>query len=157
MRFYSEGRKASNFEGGIENAMVAMLASVKFLYRVEPPPPKAEPGSVHRLNGTELASRLSFFLWSSIPDDELLAAAQQGKLSDPAGLAQQVRRMLADPRAKTLTTNFAFEWLKVRDMDALEPDPIAYPSFNAPLRAALASMCSMTFLPSALSLGSSIG
>ncbi len=117
--------------------MVAMLASVKFLYRVEPPPANAKPGSIYRLNGMELASRLSFFLWSSIPDEELLAAAQQGKLSEPAGLAQQVRRMLADPRSKTLTTNFAFEWLKIRDMDAMEPDPVVYPSFNAPLRAAL--------------------
>ena len=80
----------------------------------------------------ELASRLSFFLWSSIPDEELLTAAEQGKLSDPKVLEQQVRRMLADPRSKTLTTNFAFEWLKVRDMDALEPDPFAYPAFDAP-------------------------
>ena len=92
--------------------------------------PTRSPGSIYRLNGTELASRLSFFLWSSIPDDELLAAAEQGKLSDPKVLEQQVRRMLADPRAKTLTTNFAFEWLKIRDMDALEPDPFVYPSLR---------------------------
>ncbi len=137
MQFYADGRKATNFEGGIENAMVAMLSSAKFLYRAEPPPPDAKPGSIFRLNGTELASRLSFFLWSTIPDQELLTAAEQGKLSDPKALEHQVRRMLADPRAKTLTTNFAFEWLKVRDMDALEPDPYVYPSFNAPLRAAL--------------------
>jgi hypothetical protein len=75
-------------------------------------------------------------LWSSIPDDELVSVAEQGKLSDPKVLEQQVRRMLADPRAKTLTTNFAFEWLKVRDMDALEPDPFIYPAFDRPLRAA---------------------
>jgi mono/diheme cytochrome c family protein len=137
MQFYAEGRKATNFEGGIENAMVAMLSSAKFLYRAEPPPANAKPGTVYRLNGTELASRLSFFLWSSIPDDELLAAADQGKLTDPKVLEHQVHRMLADPRAKTLTTNFAFEWLKIRDMDSLEPDPFVYPAFNAPLRAAL--------------------
>ena len=137
MQFYAEGRKATNFEGGIENAMVAMLSSAKFLYRAEPPPANAKPGTVYRLNATELASRLSFFLWSSIPDDELLAAADQGKLADPKVLEHQVHRMLADPRAKTLTTNFAFEWLKIRDMDALEPDPFVYPAFNAPLRAAL--------------------
>jgi cytochrome c5 len=137
MRFYNEGRKTGTFEGGIENALVAMLASDKFLYRIEPPPPGAKPGSTYRLNGTELASRLSFFLWSSLPDEELLAAAKQGKLSEPVALAQQVRRMLADPRSHTLTTNFAFEWLKIRDMDSMEPDPIAYPSFNAPLRTAL--------------------
>ena len=136
MQFYNEGRKASGFEGGIENATVAMLASAKFLYRAEPPPADSKPGGTYRLNGIELASRLSFFLWSSVPDDELLAAAEQGKLNDPKSLEHQVRRMLADPRSKTLTTNFAFEWLKVRDMDALEPDPYVYPAFNAALRTA---------------------
>ena len=108
MKFYEDGRKASNFEGGIENATVAMLSSAKFLYRVELPPANAKPDSIFHLNGTELASRLSFFLWSSIPDEELLTVAQQGKLSDPKIMEHQVRRMLADPRAKTLTTNFAF-------------------------------------------------
>ena len=137
MQFYTEGRKTGSFEGGVENAMVAMLASVKFLYRTELPPAGLKPGSVYRLSGTELASRLSFFLWSSIPDETLLAVAEQGKLSDPKVLEQQVRRMLADPRAGTLTTNFAFEWLKIRDMDALEPDPFAYPAFDRSLRAAL--------------------
>jgi Protein of unknown function (DUF1592)/Protein of unknown function (DUF1588)/Protein of unknown function (DUF1585)/Protein of unknown function (DUF1587)/Protein of unknown function (DUF1595) len=136
MQFYAEGRNATNFEGGIENAMVAMLSSAKFLYRAEPPPANAKPGTIYKLNGAELASRLSFFLWSTIPDEELLTVAEQGKLSDPKVMEHQVRRMLADPRAKTLTTNFAFEWLKVRDMDALEPDPYVYPAFNAPLRAA---------------------
>lgn len=137
MQFYNEGRKTGTFEGGIENALVAMLSSTKFLYRVEPPPAGANPGSVYRLNDTELASRLSFFLWSSIPDDELLKVAEQGKLTDPQVLDHEVKRMLADPRAKTLTTNFAFEWLKVRDMDAMEPDPYVYPSFDRPLRVAL--------------------
>jgi len=137
LQFYNEGRKTGTFEGGIENALVAMLASSKFLYRVEPPPAGVNPGSTYRLNKNELASRLSFFLWSSIPDEELLAVAEQGKLSDPAVLEHQVRRMLADPRAQTLTTNFAFEWLKIRDMDAMEPDPYVYPSFDRPLREAL--------------------
>ena len=140
MQFYSEGRQAGTFESGIENAMVAMLASTKFLYRTELPPgpssPGGKPGRIYRLSGTELASRLSFFLWSSIPDETLLAAADQGKLSDPKVLEQQVRRMLADKRAKTLTTNFAFEWLKIRDMDALEPDPFTYPAFDRALRVA---------------------
>jgi mono/diheme cytochrome c family protein len=137
MQFYNEGRKASGtFEGGIENATVAMLASPKFLYRAEPPPADAKPGSIYKLNNIELASRLSFFLWSTVPDQELLTAAEQGKLSDPKILEHQVHRMLADPRAKTLTTNFAFEWLKVRDMAALEPDPYAYPAFDASLRVA---------------------
>jgi mono/diheme cytochrome c family protein len=136
MQFYNEGRKTATFEGGIENAMVAMLSSAKFLYRVEAPPANAAPGTIYRLGGMELASRLAFFLWSSIPDEELLAVAEQGKLSDPKVLEQQVRRMLAEPRSKTLTTNFAFEWLKVRDMDALEPDPFIYPAFDRPLRTA---------------------
>jgi hypothetical protein len=137
MQFYNEGRKAGTFETGIENAMVAMLASGKFLYRVELPAAEAKPASIYRLSDLELASRLSFFLWSSIPDEELLVAAEQGKLSNPKVLEQQVRRMLADPRSKTLTTNFAFEWLKIRDMDALEPDQYTYPAFDRALRIAL--------------------
>jgi mono/diheme cytochrome c family protein len=137
MQFYAEGRKVGNFENGIENAMVAMLASAKFLYRVEPPPANGKPGAIYHLNNIELASRLSFFLWSSIPDEELLTTAEQGKLSDPKVLEHQVRRMLADERAKTLTTNFAFEWLKIRDMAALEPDPFTYPAFDASLRTAI--------------------
>jgi len=137
MQFYNEGRKSGTFEGGIENAMVAMLSSAKFLYRVEAPPASAKPGSIYKLDDMELASRLSFFLWSTIPDDELLAVAEQGKLRDTKVLEQQVRRMLADPRAHTLTTNFAFEWLKIRDMDQLEPDPFVYPAFDRPLRVGL--------------------
>jgi hypothetical protein len=137
MKFYDDGRKAVGFENGIENATVAMLSSAKFLYRVEPPPTDLKPDGVFKLNGIEMASRLSFFLWSSIPDEELRTLAEQGKLNDPVVLQHQVRRMLADPRAKTLTTNFAFEWLKIRDMAALEPDPFVYPSFDAALRNAL--------------------
>ena len=137
MRFFAEGRTAGNFENGIESALTAMLSSAKFLYRTEPPPVNAQPGTVYRLSDLELASRLSFFLWSSIPDDELLTLAEQRKLSVPKTLEAQVRRMLADPRSKTLTTNFAFQWLRVRDADALDPDPYAYPAFDAPLRAAI--------------------
>jgi hypothetical protein len=137
MQFYNEGGKASTFEGGIENALVAMLSSAKFLFRAERPPADAKPGSVYRLGGTELASRLSFFLWSSIPDEELLSSAEQGKLSDPTVLERQVRRMLADKRSKSLTTNFAFEWLKIRDMGTIEPDPVLYPAYDPTLRAAL--------------------
>ncbi len=137
MKFYAEGRKVGAFENGIEDAMIAILSSAKFLYRVERPPADAKPGSIYHLSSMELASRLSFFLWSSIPDDELLTVAEQGKLTDPKVLEQQVRRMLADPRSNTLVTNFAFEWLKVRDMASLEPDPYTYPAFNAPLREAL--------------------
>jgi len=134
MQFFAEGRKVGTFDAGIESALVATLSSAKFLYRVEAPPPSAKPGTIYKLSGLELASRLSFFLWSTIPDDELLAIAEQGKLSDPKILEQQVRRMLADSRSKTLTTNFAFQWLKIRDINALDPDPYTYPGFDEPLR-----------------------
>jgi hypothetical protein len=136
MRFYAEGRKAGTFENGIENALTAMLSSAKFLYRAEPPPANAQPGAIYKLSDVELASRLSFFLWSSIPDEELLTLAAKQQLSAPKTLEAQVRRMLADPRAKTLTTNFAFEWLRVRDTASFDPDPYTYPAFDAPLRRA---------------------
>jgi hypothetical protein len=136
MKFYTEGRQVGTFESGLENAMVAMLSSAKFLYRTEIPPANAKPGAIFKLSDIELASRLSFFLWSSIPDETLLTVAEQGKLKDPKILEQQVRRMLADPKAQTLTTNFAFSWLKVRDMDALDPDPFTYPAFDGALRTA---------------------
>jgi hypothetical protein len=141
LQFYADGRKPSSgkatFENGIENALTAMLSSAKFLYRTEPPPANAQPGAIYTLSDLELASRLSFFLWSSIPDEELLTLAQQHKLSVPKTLEAQVRRMLADPRSKTLTTNFAFQWLRVRDTATLDPDPYTYPAFDAPLRTAI--------------------
>ena len=144
MRFFAEGRKAPStgsgqaaFENGIESALTAMLSSAKFLYRTEPPPVSARPGTIYKLSDLELASRLSFFLWSSIPDEELLTLAEQRKLSAPKTLEAQVRRMLADPRSKTLTTNFAFQWLRVRDAAAFDPDPYTYPAFDPPLRTAI--------------------
>jgi mono/diheme cytochrome c family protein len=136
-QFFVEGRKTGTFESGIENALTAMLSSAKFLYRTEPPPANAQPGTIFTLSDLELASRLSFFLWSSIPDDELLSLAEQRTLSAPKTLEAQVRRMLADPRSKTLTTNFAFQWLRVRDTAAFDPDPYTYPAFDPPLRAAI--------------------
>jgi len=137
MQFFADGRKAGTFEHGIENALTAMLSSAKFLYRAEPPPANARPGTIYKLSDLELASRLSFFLWSSIPDEELLTLAEQHRLSAPKTLEAQVRRMLGDPRSRTLTTNFAFEWLRVRDTASFDPDPYAYPAFDAPLRAAI--------------------
>ena len=137
MQFYAEGRKAGTFDTGIESALTAMLSSAKFLYRTEPPPANAGPGTIYKLSDLELASRLSFFLWSSIPDDELLTLAEQNKLSEPKTLDAQVRRMLADARSKTLTTNFAFQWLRVRDTASLDPDPYTYPAFDRPLREAI--------------------
>jgi len=137
MPFFTMGRAAGTFESGIESVLTAMLSSAKFLYRLEPPPANATPGTIYRLSDLELASRLSFFLWSSLPDEELLALAEKRTLGEPKTLEAQVRRMLADPRAKTLTTNFAFQWLRVRDTASLEPDPYTYPAFDRPLRDAI--------------------
>ncbi len=134
--FFKEARKAGNFESGIQAGLIAILASPKFLYRAEPPPPNLKPGSLYRLSDLELASRLSFFLWSTLPDQELLGLAEQGKLKDPKVFEQQIHRMLADPKADALVTNFAFEWLRVREVDKLDPDAVVYPNFSADLRTA---------------------
>jgi mono/diheme cytochrome c family protein len=136
MAFFKQARAAGDFEKGIEGGLIAILASPKFLYRAEIPPPNVTAGSLYRISDLELASRLSFFLWSSIPDSELLNVAEQGKLKDPAVLEQQVKRMLKQPQAKSLVSNFAFQWLKLREMASFEPDPIVYPSFDARLRQA---------------------
>jgi hypothetical protein len=137
MAFFKEGRSnAGNFEGGIQNGIIAILASPKFLYRAEPPPVGLAPGTNYRLSDLELASRLSFFLWSTVPDDELLAVAEQGKLKDPKVFGQQVRRMLASEKSRSLVANFASEWLKLRDIDTIDPDPFIYPEFDPSLRAA---------------------
>ncbi len=136
MAFFKQARAAGDFEKGIEGGLIAILASPKFLYRAEIPPPNVAAGSLYRISDLELASRLSFFLWSSIPDSELLNVAEQGKLKDPAVLEQQVKRMLKQPQAKSLVSNFAFQWLKLREMASFEPDPIVYPSFDARLRQA---------------------
>jgi hypothetical protein len=135
--FYEAGRQAGTFDTGIQKALQRILASPKFCFHIEQDPPGLPPGTAYQISDRELAARLSFFLWSSIPDVTLLDLAARGTLHTRPMLEQQVRRMLADPRAKTLTTNFAFEWLKIRDMDQLEPDPFVYPAFDRPLRAAL--------------------
>ena len=135
MKFYTGGRERS-FEFGIQQAVMAILASPKFLYRAEGVPGDAAPGSVHRLSDIELASRLSFFLWSEGPDDELLDAAAAGRLGTAAELDRQVRRMLADPRSQTLATNFAAQWLTVDEIDAIQPDPTLFPEFDGALRRA---------------------
>ena len=135
MKFFESGRQ-KGFDFGIQQAVMAILASPKFLYRVEGVPADAVPGTVHRLSGLELASRLSFFLWSEGPDDELLEAAAAGRLGDAAQLDRQVKRMLADPRAQTLATNFAAQWLTVDEIDAIQPDPTLFPEFDGALRRA---------------------
>ncbi len=136
MQFFRDGRALGDFETGIQTGLMTIFASPKFLYRAEYDPAGAKPGSIHRISDLELASRLSFFLWSSTPDDELLTVAEQGKLKDPAVVDAQVRRMLASPKAKALVDNFGFEWLRLRDVDKSEPDVILFPNFDNNLRAA---------------------
>ena len=130
------GMNTSNFEAGIEMALRRMLASPQFVYRFERDPASIAPETLYRVGDVELASRLSFFLWSSIPDEELLAAATQGKLKNAAVLDQQVKRMLADPKADSLVTNFAGQWLYLRNLRGVAPDLEAYPNFDDNLRQA---------------------
>jgi hypothetical protein len=125
------------FERGIDRALQRLLLSPAFLFRIELPPAHVAPGAVYRADDFALASRLSFFLWSTIPDDELLDLAEQGRLGDGEVLEQQVRRMLADPRAGTLATRFADQWLEIRRLEEVAPDPKAFPNFDRNLREAL--------------------
>ena len=132
--FYTEGRRDGGFEAGIELALRYLLASPQFIFRLETEPPNLAAGEVYPLADLDLAARLSFFLWSSIPDDTLLTAAERGELRDPDGLEQQVRRMLADPRAGALVENFAGQWLYLRNLTNTTPDPPTFPDFDDNLR-----------------------
>ncbi|GLK43346.1 hypothetical protein GCM10017612_12650 [Novosphingobium resinovorum] len=145
LRIYAEERKASDFEHGIEAALEAVLVSPEFLFVVERDPQGAMPGSVNRVSDLELATRLSLFLWSSIPDDRLLTLAEQGKLGQPTVLNAEIARMLADPRAKALTTNFAGQWLYLRNLDQQRPDTEVFPKFDARLKSAMATETEMFF------------
>ena len=141
LHFYDEGRLDKNhggFEAGIEMAVRAMLASPKFIFRVEPDPAGTAPGKVYTLSDLELASRLSFFLWSSIPDEELLAVAEAGRLHDPKTLARQIDRMLADSKSQAMVTNFAGQWLQIRNLRSATPDKNDFPNFDHTLRQAFA-------------------
>jgi mono/diheme cytochrome c family protein len=134
LALYRAGRGSRGFEAGIQFAIEGLLVSPNFLARVERDPVVAAPRTAGRISDIELASRLSFFLWSSIPDDELLDAATRGTLSQPAVLERQVRRMLADPRSAMLVTNFAGQWLYLRNMHGVAPDPLLFPEFTDELR-----------------------
>ncbi|MEO8592609.1 MAG: DUF1592 domain-containing protein [Candidatus Solibacter sp.] len=134
LRFYKQGRQTGAFDDGVELGLRALLTSPEFLFRIERDPAGAASGTVYRISDLDLASRLSFFIWSSIPDDELLESAAQGKLRNPAELARQTRRMLADPRAKTLVDNFAEQWLYLRNLAAVTPDVRLFPDFDDNLR-----------------------
>ncbi|HJN44918.1 MAG: hypothetical protein CL477_07635 [Acidobacteria bacterium] len=134
--FYEQGRAEGGFERGVQRAIERVLVSPEFLFRVERDPAGVAAGDVYRVTDLELASRLSFFLWASIPDDELLDLASRGELGAPGVLDQQVQRMLADPRSEALVTNFAEQWLYLRDIELKEPDTGFFPDFDENLRQA---------------------
>lgn len=134
--FYKEARNTQDFEAGIGAALERLLLDPEFLFHIERDPQNLAPGSVYRLSDLELASRLSFFLWSSIPDDDLLNVAEHGRLKDPPVLEQQVRRMLSDSRSRALIDNFAGQWLLLRNLRSLNPDPDVFPYFDDNLRQA---------------------
>jgi hypothetical protein len=146
LKYYGEGRtEGGTFESGIEMVLRAILASPDFLFRIERDPERASAGGVYQLGDVELASRLSLFLWSSIPDDQLLDLAIAGRLRNPRVLEQQVRRMLADKRSEALVDNFAEQWLYLRNLVAVTPDPRLFPDFDDNLRQAFRRETSLFF------------
>jgi hypothetical protein len=137
MTFYKAGRDGADFESGIRTALQAILASPHFIFRLEQAPSNARPGQNYRLRDLDLASRLSYFLWATAPDAELVGAAGKRALRNPAILDRQVRRMLADPRAATLATRFAAQWLRLQDLEKIHPDPLQYPQYDHTLGEAM--------------------
>ncbi|HMJ91928.1 MAG TPA: DUF1592 domain-containing protein [Candidatus Acidoferrum sp.] len=145
MKFYREAKAGDGFEAGIETALSAILVSPQFLFRVEQDPPGVVPNTAYRIADLELASRLSFFLWSSIPDNELLKTAERGELHKPKVLEKQVRRMLVDSRAENLVRNFGEQWLHLRNLDSITPDLRLFPEFDDNLRQAFRRETEMHF------------
>ncbi len=143
--FYQRGRKDGSFDTGIDLALRRMLSSPKFLVRVERDPASVPAGSAYRLSDLEIASRLSFFLWSSIPDDTLLDVASKGGLKTPAGIDQQVQRMLADPKSQAFVDNFVGQWLQLRNLKTKQPNSHEFPDFDDNLRTALGTEAEMFF------------
>jgi hypothetical protein len=143
LALYKQGAETGGFESGVRLALQKVLVSPEFLFRVELDPADVRPGTVHRVSDIELASRLSFFLWSSIPDDELLAVAERGGLSDPSMLDRQVKRMLADPRSQSLVKNFVGQWLFLRNIPSIQPDTTTFTYFDDNLRKALGTETEM--------------
>ncbi|HAD71958.1 MAG TPA: hypothetical protein DCF94_08000 [Gammaproteobacteria bacterium] len=137
VEFYNQGRLDGGFEVGIQFALERVLVSPDFLFRIEQDPADAQPGAMYAISDIELASRMSFFLWSSPPDDELLNQAERGALREPGMLEQQVQRMMADPRADAFIKNFVGQWLYLRNLEDFYPDPAAFPEFDENLRTAL--------------------
>ena len=137
LKFYRAGRMEGDFEAGIEQALSSVLINPQFLLRIERDPVDVTPATAYRIDDVELASRLSFFLWSSIPDEELLDLASRGELGRPEVLDEQLRRMLADKRSQSLVNNFAEQWLYLRNLDAVNPDMRLFPDFDDNLRQAM--------------------
>ena len=145
MVVYREGRADRDFESGVERALEALLAMPNFLFRLERQPVDTSPGDIYELTDLELASRLSFFLWKSIPDDELIDVAAAGELTDPETLRAQVRRMLADPRASRFMDDFVGQWLQVRNIHSQDPDGALFAGFNDSLRNAMVQETELFF------------
>jgi hypothetical protein len=145
LRLFREAHDEEGFDAGIELGLTAILVNPNFLFRVEHDPAGAAPATAYRISDVELASRLSFFLWSSIPDDELLDLAERGELNRPDVLERQVRRMLADERSQALATNFAGQWLHLRNLDSYTPDLRMFPDFDDNLRQAFRRETEMFF------------
>ena len=141
--FFESGRTGNDFDSGIEMALRRILVSPDFLFRRESDPVDVAPGEAYAIGDLELASRLSFFLWSSLPDDELLSVSERGELRNPAILSEQVRRMLADVRSRALVDNFGGQWLYMRNMNFVTPDTKAFPDFDANLREAMSREMSL--------------
>jgi hypothetical protein len=146
MKFVAMAKaQGQSTEQGIQLALEAMLVSPEFLFRMEQDPNPLDPHAVHRISDVELASRLSYFLWSSMPDDELLGLAETGKLKDPAVLDRQVKRMMTDAKAEAFADNFAGQWLEIRNLDSMTPDPQKFPAWNAELKEAMRTETRMFF------------
>ena len=139
MSFYEAGRKDGGFDAGMQFALEKLLVSPDFLFRVERDPAGVKPGMSYKVSDIELASRLSFFLWSSLPDNQLLTLAEQGRLRAPGVLEAQVKRMMADPKSEALLTNFFGQWLMLRNMPLITRDVVEFPNFDDNLREAFRS------------------
>lgn len=145
LKLFQEGRAEGSFDAGLERAVAGVLVNPQFLFRIERDPSDAKPGTVYAISDLELASRLAFFLWSSVPDEALLAVAERGELRQPAVLERQVLRMLADDRATNLATNFAAQWLHLRALEAVHPDQRLFVDFDDNLRQAMRAETELFF------------
>jgi mono/diheme cytochrome c family protein len=143
--FYQQGAKAGGFEAGVRTAVQAMLSSLHFVFRAEEIPAALPATGIYRISDVDLASRLSFFLWGTIPDRDLIDAARRGDLSTPAGFDRQVRRLLTDRRAEALATRFASQWLRLQDLHKVEPDALSFPYYDESLAAAMERETELVF------------